>query len=171
MKLRRGNDRGRRRLLFAYRRDEIVAPPYDSGDVAIVALSVAEGTTQITDLYLQVGFFDERLRPGSGDQLLLADDLAGTFDQCRQDVEGAAAEPHWLVALQQQPLSCKEPIWAKRDRSCVHGAAPRFSLLYTILPSWGQRQPGPIPRPMLFDGAKAGFAISVPIYRVIRTLT
>src|SRR5580692_11256895 len=107
MKLRRGNGRGRRgrgRLFFAYRRDEIVAPPYDSGDVAIVALSVAEGTTQSADLYLQVGFFDERVRPGLGDQLVLADYLAGAFDQGGQYVERAAAKSHRLVTLEQEAL-------------------------------------------------------------------
>ena len=57
---RRRNGRGRRgprRLLMAYRRDEIVAASDNGRDVAIVALSVAEGTTQRADLDLQIRFF------------------------------------------------------------------------------------------------------------------
>ena len=99
----------------------------------MVALAVAEGATQSADLNLQIRFFDERLRPGSGDQLLLADHLAGAFDQSGQDVEGAAAEPHWLVALEQEPLRCKEPERAKRDRVSVHGGYAGFTYFYLIL--------------------------------------
>jgi len=44
-------------------------------------LAIAEGAAQRADLDLQVRIFDEGLRPGSGNQLLLADNLAGTFDQ------------------------------------------------------------------------------------------
>ena len=112
----------------AYRRDEIVAASRNGGDVAIAALAVAEGAAQRADLDLQVCFFDEGFRPGSGDQLLLADHLAGALDQSGQDVEGAAAEPHRLVALEQEPLRCEEPERAKRDRASVHGAAPRLTL-------------------------------------------
>jgi hypothetical protein len=36
----------------------------------------------------------------------LVDHLSGAFDQSGQDVEGATAEPHWLVALEQEPLCC-----------------------------------------------------------------
>jgi len=38
-----------RRILYTDRRDEIVTPSHNGGDVAIVALSVAEGTTQRAD--------------------------------------------------------------------------------------------------------------------------
>ena len=42
------------------------------------------------------------------------------------NVEGAVAEPHRIVALQQQPLFCKEPERAKRDRASVHRRKPRI---------------------------------------------
>jgi hypothetical protein len=71
------------------------------------------GAAQRAHLDLEVCFFNERLRPGPGDQLLLADHLTGAFDQSGQDVEGAAAEPHRPVALEQQTLRCKEPVGAK----------------------------------------------------------
>jgi hypothetical protein len=101
---RRRNCRGRRgprRLIFAYRRDEIVAPSYNGDDVAVVALSVAESTTQSADLEFQIRFFHERCWPGPGNQLLLADHLTGAFDQSSQDIKRATAEPHGLVALEQ----------------------------------------------------------------------
>jgi hypothetical protein len=87
--------------------------------VAILALSVAKGATQSADLDLQIGLPDEGLRPGAGYQLLLADHLAGAFDQSGEDVKGAAAEPHWLVALQQEPLRRKQPERTKRDRASI----------------------------------------------------
>ena len=91
----------------------------------MAALAVAEGAAQGADLNLQIRFFDEGLRPDAGDQFLLADHLAGAFDQSGQNVEGAAAEPHRLVALEQEPLRRKEPERAKRDRVSVHGAGRR----------------------------------------------
>jgi hypothetical protein len=91
----------------------------------MAALAVAEGAAQSAHLDLEIRFFDVRFRPGSGDQLLLADHFAGAFDQSGQNVEGAAAEPHRLVALDQEPLRCKEPVRAKRDRVFVQGAGRR----------------------------------------------
>src|SRR5580704_14607924 len=73
----------------------------------------AEGAAQGAHLDLQVRFFDEGLWPGSGDQLFLADHLARAFDQSGQNVKGAAAEPHRPVALEQEPLRCKQPVRAK----------------------------------------------------------
>src|SRR6185295_937870 len=106
-------ERGPRLVLDACRGDEIVAASWNGDDVAMAALTVAEGTAQSADLNLQIRVLDERFRPGSGDQFLLADHLAGAFDQSGQDVEGAAAEPHRLVALKQEPLRCNEAERAK----------------------------------------------------------
>jgi hypothetical protein len=83
-------------------------------------LTVAQGAPQSADLNLQVRFLDKRPRPGSGDELLLADHFARVFDQNRQDIEGAAAEPYRLIAFEQKPLRRKEPERAKRDRIAVH---------------------------------------------------
>src|SRR6266478_7159307 len=91
----------------------------------MAALAVAEGAAQSAHLNLEIRFFDVRFRPGSRDQFVLADNLAGAFDQSRQNVEGAAAEPHRLVALEQKPLRCKEPVRAKRNRVFIHeGRSP-----------------------------------------------
>src|SRR5882724_11774404 len=94
----------------------------------MAALAVAEGAAQSADLNLQIRFFDEGLRPGSGDELLLADHLAGALDQRGQDVEGAAAEPHRLVAFEQEALRCVKSERAKRDRNSIHGADPSLPL-------------------------------------------
>ena len=59
----------------------------------MAAIAVAERMAQRTQLNLQVGLFDICLRPGPGDQLLLADDLTGSLDQKGKSFEGAAAEP------------------------------------------------------------------------------
>src|SRR6266446_6689778 len=110
---------------MAYRGDEIVTPSRNCDDVAVPALAVAEGTAQSAHLNLEIRFFDVRFRPGPRDQFLFADHLAGALDQSRQNVKGAAAEPHRLVALEQKPLRCKEPVRAKRDRVFVHeGRSP-----------------------------------------------
>jgi len=94
-----------------------------SGTVMTLRLppSPSKDAAQGAHLNLQVRFFDECLRPGFGDQLLFADHLAGAFDQRGQNVKSAAAHPHRLVALEQEPLRCKEPVRAKRDRVFVHG--------------------------------------------------
>jgi hypothetical protein len=99
----------------------------------MTALAVAEGAAQRADLHLQIAFLDERLRPGPTYQFLFAHHLAGAFDQSSQDVEGAAAEPHRLVALEQETLLCEEPERAKRDRVSIHGIA---RLVYPILPNF-----------------------------------
>jgi hypothetical protein len=79
------------------------------------------------------------LRPGSGYQFLFADHLAGAVDERGQDVKGAAAEPHRLVALEQQPLRCKKPVRAKQYRLLVHRAGPGFTS-FTCFYSTRQRQ-------------------------------
>ena len=95
---------GLRWFIDAYGRDEIIAPSYHGDDVTIAALAVAEGPAQGADLNLQVRLFDECLRPGASDQFVLADHLTGALDQKGENVEGAAAEPHRPVALEQKPL-------------------------------------------------------------------
>jgi len=106
--------------------------------VAIVALSVAERTTQGVDLDLQVRFFHERCWPGAGNQVVLADHLARAFDQRGQDVERAAAESHPVAALEQKPLCRKKPKRAKGDRVSVHGGRSPIQL---ILPGFARPMP------------------------------
>jgi len=105
--------RGPERLLEACRGDEIIALSRNGDDVAMAVLAVAEGAPQRADLNLQIRFLDECLRPGSGYQFLFADHFARALDQSREDIKGAAAEPHRLVALEQKPPLGKEPKRAK----------------------------------------------------------
>jgi hypothetical protein len=99
----------------------------------MAALAVAEGAAQGADLNLEIRLFDVRSRPSPRDQLLFANYLAGALDQSLQNVKGAAAEPHRLVALEQEPLRCKEPVRAKRDRVFIHEASCQS---YLILPNF-----------------------------------
>jgi hypothetical protein len=71
------------------------------------------------------------LGPGSGYQLILANYLAGAFHQGAQDVKGAAAEPHRLVALQQETLCHDEAERSKRDHACVHATVSPSTSLFT----------------------------------------
>src|SRR5260370_33205280 len=115
----------------------MVTPSRNGDHVTVPALAVAEGAAQGAHLNLQVRLFDERLRPGSGDQLLLADHLAGAFDQSSQNVKGAAAEPHRLVALEQEPPRRQEPVRAKRARLFIHEGRSPESPHSTQLLDWG----------------------------------
>jgi len=99
----------------------------------MAVLAVAEGAPQRADLNLQIRFFDERLRPNTCDQLVLADHLAGPFDQSRQNVKSAASEPHGFVPLEQEPLPCKEPERTERDRISVHEGTRRIHLFLPYL--------------------------------------
>src|SRR6266481_1742213 len=99
----------------------------------MAALAVAEGAAQSAHLNLEIRFFDVRFRPGSRDQFLSANYLAGALDQSRQNVEGAAAEPHRLVALEQKPLHWKEPKRPKRDRVSVHEAGRRIRVALRLV--------------------------------------
>ena len=91
--------------LEADRGDEIVAPTGNGGDVAMAALAVAQGAAQGADLDLQVAsstkIFGQALAISSS----LPTTSTGAFDKNGQDVQGAAAEAHRLIAFEQQPLA------------------------------------------------------------------
>src|SRR5260370_6257096 len=155
MRCRRRNRRRQRRLGWffkANRGDEIVAPSWNGGDVATAALAIAQGAAQGADLDLQICVFDERLRPGWGYQLFLADNLAGAFDQSGQNGEGPAAQPHRCVALKKQPLRRKEAERNKRDRRLIacgclwlSRGGDRLTRSTRILLRWEQPRRNPPP--------------------------
>jgi len=77
-------------------------------------VTVAEDAAQSADLDLEVGFLNERVRPGSGDQPLLAGYLARAFDQGSWNVECAAAEPvptRRPAKRWNRPNEMKVPLW------------------------------------------------------------
>src|SRR5258708_3689880 len=119
--------------------NKIVAPSRNGDDVAVPALAVAKSAAQSAHLNLEIRFFDVRFRPGPRDQFLFADHLASACDQSGQDVKGAAAESHRLTALEQEPLRCKEPVRAKRDRVFVHGGRSPESTNFTQIYLTGAR--------------------------------
>jgi hypothetical protein len=136
-------------LLDASQGDETIAPSRDGDDVAPTVLAVAEGAAQSTHLDLQIGFLNEGSRPGAGDQLFLANHFAGAFDQGRQDLEGAAAQPHRLIPLEQQSLRCQEPERPKRNRVCVHvrSEVPKLCLMTCDFTVAARRTPNRCPSP------------------------
>jgi hypothetical protein len=73
--------RGLRWLLKPDRGNEIVAPPRNAEEIAMAVMALAEGAAQGADLNPKGCVFDEGLRPGAGDQFLLADNFAGAFDE------------------------------------------------------------------------------------------
>src|ERR1700722_12876875 len=116
---------GYRSLRRLYKRDwrnETVASSRNGGDESSPALTVAKGAAQSADLNLQIRFFHELFGPTSGYEFVFAYNLAGAFDQSGQDVKRAVAEPHWRIALEQEPLRYKEPERAKGDRASIHEA-------------------------------------------------
>ena len=138
--------RGLRWLLTTHGGDETVASSWNGDDVAMAAMAVAEGAAQSAHLNLQVRFFDVCLRPGSGDQLLLADYLSGTLDQRGKNVEGAAAEPHLPVALKQKPLLRVERERTKRDDAFVHKDAFGWDPFQVFLPNLTGRGTFAVPK-------------------------
>jgi hypothetical protein len=71
-------------------------------------LANTEGTAQRTDLDLEIALLDEDLWPDPGDQLFLRNHPAGIFNENKENVQRAAAEPDLLPAIQQQPLAGKQ---------------------------------------------------------------
>ena len=85
-----------RSLLFTNTCDETVAPSYNGGDVAMVALPVTEGATQSANLDRQAFFCDDRCWPHAGEELLFADLSAGPVDERDQNVDDADS---WQVSI------------------------------------------------------------------------
>ena len=57
----------------------------------------------------------------SEEHAVLAVRTDGALDQQDKNVQGAVAEPHWPVVLEQEPLLCEEREPAERDPAFVHG--------------------------------------------------
>ncbi len=124
-KMARGLVFGRRRRLSAVhldddRRHKTVAPAGDVGDVASARMAVTQRPPERRHMDPEVGVLDEGAGPDPGDEIILADQLAGVLDQGDEDVEGAAAEPDRLVALQEE-LLCRDQM----ERPERHGLLGR----------------------------------------------
>ena len=91
------------------RRHKTVAAPDDCGDVSVAGLAIVEHPAQRCYTDLEITFFDKGIGPDLGDQLRLADDLAGAFDKSDQEIESATADRHGLVIFQQQSSWPEQP--------------------------------------------------------------
>ena len=104
----RGADRRRRPLpLLAggHGRDEAVSLPLARLDEPPAVLPIAEHPPEGGHLELEVAFHDVGVGPDPGEQLGLADPLAGPFEQGEEDVEGAASDADGPARFQQKPLA------------------------------------------------------------------
>ena len=86
----KGNNAAGREPL--HRGDEAIAATRDVDDVSRHVARVAERTTQRRDVDAQVALLDVGLRPGAGEQVVLADQLSGAPDQGRENGQGTAAD-------------------------------------------------------------------------------
>jgi hypothetical protein len=61
-------------------------------DIALSHTAVAQRLAQRGDMHPQRVLRNDRLRPGAGDELVVADRLAGAFNERDEDVQSPAAE-------------------------------------------------------------------------------
>src|SRR5580698_8414270 len=66
---------------------------------------VSQDAAQRCNVNLEISLLDKCFRPDEIDKLVLADQLACSLDQDRQNAQRAAADAHRLVAVQQQLVS------------------------------------------------------------------
>jgi len=89
------------------RRDKAITAPEDRRDVSAAGLTIHQGAPQRGNTNLEIALSDERLGPYLRDQLRFADNLARTFHESDQEIEGATADRDGLVTFQQKS-SCPE---------------------------------------------------------------
>ncbi|MNH32648.1 hypothetical protein D3C79_931050 [compost metagenome] len=122
-------------VLQRARRDEAVPALGHGDDVALAGLTVAERLAQRGHVHPQVDVFDHAVGPDPGDQLLLADHVAGVLKQDQQDVHGAPPQAQRLVGLHHQALSGVDPVGAEMH-SLFGGkgqrVAPAASVWYAV---------------------------------------
>ena len=98
-------------MLGRHRCDKAVAAARNVGDVARARAVIAERFAQRRDMDPQRALVDDRVGPGTGDELLFWERLARAFDQRDQNVECAAAEAQRLPFAEQHSLR-----WGQSER-------------------------------------------------------
>jgi hypothetical protein len=82
-----------------YHGDEAIASTGNVDDVSIAAQTVTERLSQGGYVDFKISFLNEDIWPNTRDQIFLADNLAGAFDQARQNFKGATADLDQLIGL------------------------------------------------------------------------
>ena len=108
-----------------HRRDEAVAPARDIGDVPLSRAAIAKRLAQGGDVDPQSVLLDDRVRPGASDELVLADRLAGAFNQRDENVQRPAAEAQRLSVLEQHALGGNEAKRAEGEGFFIHRGRPQ----------------------------------------------
>ena len=109
--------------------DKAVAAPRNVGDVALAALAIAERAPQSGNVDLEIALFHEDVGPDAVEQLLLAQNLAGPFEQSDEDITCPTAEMNRLVAVQQELLRGKQPEAVERNLVRLVGLVSSHALL------------------------------------------
>jgi len=79
---------------------------------------ITERAAQPADLNREIGLLDVCAWPYARDQLFLADELAGAFEQRDENIEGTTADLDRLAVLGEQPLHREHAERAERGRRC-----------------------------------------------------
>jgi hypothetical protein len=90
-------------------RYEAIASTGNIGEIAPPGLSVAKSPAKRRDVNAKISLFDERVRPHSGDQLLLANHFTWTLGESDQNIQRTAAEPHGLAIFQKKLTRRNKP--------------------------------------------------------------
>jgi hypothetical protein len=94
------------------RRDEAVAAPGDIYDEPVAIAPITQRAPQRGHVDRKVRRLDKYVGPNPSHQFVLADQLAWTFKQHREDFQSTTSKGHWLVPFQQKKV-CREQ--AKRS--------------------------------------------------------
>ncbi|HZD77251.1 MAG TPA: hypothetical protein VE218_09615, partial [Acidobacteriaceae bacterium] len=105
--------------------NESIAAAWDVGDEPCAVPAIAQHLPQGSDMHAKRRFVDMGFGPGAGYQLVLADYVSGSLDQCDQQVEGSTAKPHWSVIFEQRPRRRHKPERTERETFVRHRIAPR----------------------------------------------
>src|SRR5262245_43874953 len=96
-----GESRLVRRAQDAQRRDEPVPAARHRCDISKFGLSPRKSAPQGGDIDLEIALMDENVRPREADELILADDVAGSPHQSVKKVERTGADMDGDVAVEQ----------------------------------------------------------------------
>ena len=97
------------------RRYELIAATRDAGQIPPAGLSIAKRLAKAGDMNPESAIIGEGIGPDAGEELGLADKLAGAFHEYCQNIEGAAPEPNGSFIFQQQLLCRQETERPERD--------------------------------------------------------